>query len=211
VITVLDYGVGNVGSVLNMLKRGGFEARLISDPDEVQRADKLILPGVGAFDHGMDRLQRLGLVPVLHECARRRRIPILGIFLGCQLMARASEEGQSPGLGWIDADVVEFRFEGELARLPRPHMGWNEVAPRGPARLFAGLGERPRFYFVHSFHLRCADPADVAGETLYGYPFTAAIERGNLFGVQFHPEKSHRYGLQVLSAFARLESCSAPA
>jgi glutamine amidotransferase len=206
-ITIVDYGVGNVGSITNMLGRAGFPSRLSSDPGEVERADKIILPGVGSFDHGMAQLRANGLVEPLRESARGRRVPMLGICLGCQLMAKASEEGTAEGLGWLDATVVRFRLPGEDGRtLPLPHMGWNEVQPRpdGTGRLFEGFAERPRFYFVHSYHLICSDPADEAAHATYGYEFTAAVQRENLFGVQFHPEKSHRFGLELLSAFARL-------
>jgi glutamine amidotransferase len=170
----------------------------------------LILPGVGAFDAGMERLRALGLVEVLDDCALKRRIPVLGICLGSQLMARSSEEGTCKGLGWIDAQVVKFRFENGQSSLPLPHMGWNEVVTRPGARLFDASSSAPRFYFVHSYHLRCSEPKDSVGETTYGYPFTCAIEHDNLFGVQFHPEKSHRYGLALLKAFGQLETCCAP-
>jgi glutamine amidotransferase len=206
-ITIVDYGVGNVGSIANMLSRAGFPSRISGDPGEIACAAKIILPGVGSFDYGMAQLRAKSLVEPLQEGAHGRRIPVLGICLGCQLMAKASEEGTEEGLGWLDAKVVRFRLPAKDGRtLPLPHMGWNEVQPGrdGLGRLFAGLSESPRFYFVHSYHLVCDNSADEAAQASYGYSFTAAVQRENLYGVQFHPEKSHRFGLELLGAFARL-------
>lgn len=207
-VAVIDYGVGNVGSVLNMLHRVGCKAAIVSKPDDLAAAQRLILPGVGSFDFGMEQLRARGLVEVLHECALERRVPFLGICLGSQLMARSSEEGNAEGLAWFDATVVKFRQSSETARLRLPHMGWNEVRIQPGARLFQGpdVGAKPRFYFVHSYHLSCSSEADVAAYAQYGYEFAAAIQKGNLYGVQFHPEKSHRFGLRLLAAFAAIDA-----
>lgn len=201
-IAIVDYGIGNVGAIRNMLKRIGAQARLTADPAELRTADKLILPGIGAFDRGMSSLERTGLVPLLNELVLERGTPILGICLGMQLFARASEEGSRKGLGWIDARVV--RFDAESAgHLKVPHMRWNSVAPAEGATLL--VDDEPRwYYFVHSYHLVCADATDVAGTTKHGYDFASAVQRGRIFGVQFHPEKSLRHGMRLLRRFAEL-------
>ncbi len=197
-ITIVDYGMGNLSSIANMLKRIGVPSATTADPAALAAATKLILPGVGAFDTGMRNLRERGLVDVLERRVRKDGVPLLGICLGMQLLARSSEEGSLPGLGWIDADVVRFRGEG----LKVPHMGWNTVRPVGPGGLFEGLGDPPRFYFVHAYRLRLDRPEDLLGETDHGGPFPAAVGTGNLLGVQFHPEKSHRFGMGLLRNFA---------
>lgn len=201
-IGIVDYGMGNLGSIRNMLKKVGAACEITSDPQRLAQASKLILPGVGAFDAGMARLDEAGLTPVLHQLVLERRMPVLGICLGMQLMTRGSEEGRRPGLGWIDATTV--RFEPPPAdKLKVPHMGWNVVQPCRPSALLEGAEAEERFYFVHSYFVRCSDPADVLLRAHYGAPFDAAFERGNVMGVQFHPEKSHKFGLRLLSNFAR--------
>jgi len=201
VITVVDYGMGNVGSIMNMLKKIGACARASQTPHDLLDADKLILPGVGAFDAGMTNLRARGYLPVLHRRVIEEKTPILGICLGMQLFCERSEEGQERGLGWIEGRVVRFRFDG-LAEQPRvPHMGWDEVAFR-PGTLFAELNAmNPRFYFVHSYHVRCAHHEQVLAESHYGLDFTSAVLQGNILGTQFHPEKSHRYGMEFFRRF----------
>lgn len=201
-IVVVDYGMANVGSVLNMLRKAGAEAIATADRDTIAAAGRMILPGVGAFDSAMRRLNELGLVDVLMEVAVRRRVPTLGICLGMQLMLDGSEEGQLPGLGWIRGRARRFTAADMGEDLRVPHMGWNELSLRKPSRLFEGAEERQRFYFVHSYRAVCEDPADVLATTRYGCEFVSAMERGNVAGVQFHPEKSHRFGLRLLKAFA---------
>jgi len=202
-IIVVDYHMGNVGSIVNMFKRIGKKAIVSSDPQEIKHADKIVLPGVGAFDSGMDKLKALGLTEVLFQKVLQEKTPILGICLGTQLMTKSSEEGTSSGLGWIDADTVRFRLpNGSSLRVP--HMGWNEVCPAKESLLLAGLDMAPRFYFVHSYHLVCHQNTDVLLTSNHGYEFVAAVERGNIRGVQFHPEKSHKFGLQLLRNFACL-------
>lgn len=199
-IAIVDYGVGNLGSVANMFRKvGAKDVTITSDPAALRAARGLVLPGVGHFDSGVRHLRERNLVEVLNECVLERRTPVLGICLGMQLLARRSEEGSEPGLGWIAADVVRFPDRG--AELPVPHMGWNEVTPVDEV-LFSGLppGDS-RFYFVHSFYIRCDDERDVAGWTRYGDRFASSVRAGHVFGTQFHPEKSHRFGMKVLSNF----------
>jgi glutamine amidotransferase len=212
VILILDGGMGNLGSIRNMFKQAGFEAEISSAPERVRDATKIVLPGVGAFDHGMEQLHERGLVEPLCESVLARGTPLLGICLGMQLLTKRSEEGQRPGLGWIDAETIRFRFPDEARservrqRLRVPHMGWNLARPAKPSRLFEGMTEELRFYFVHSYHVVCADTADVLATTSHGLEFVAAVERGNIFGVQFHPEKSHKFGMRLLANFAAMEA-----
>jgi imidazole glycerol-phosphate synthase subunit HisH len=197
-LVIVDYGLGNLGSVANMLRRLDVPARVSSAPADVLGADALILPGVGAFDVGMKNLADRGLVAALQVRVGEGRAPILGICLGMQLLTRGSEEGSRPGLGYVPATTKRFVFEGARA-LPVPHMGWNDTRPLD-GTLFRGLDE-PRFYYVHSYHVVCDDAANVAATCTYGFEFTAAIRHGNVFGTQFHPEKSHKYGMGVLANF----------
>ena len=204
-ITIIDYGMGNIGSIVNLCRYLGIPAKVCAEPAAIARAAKLILPGVGAFDAGMNNLEKCGLLPALQQRVVVEQTPILGICLGMQLLARRSEEGIRPGLGWIDADVVRLRsIPGQQPALQIPHMGWSQLAPRAGSRLCADLPADPRFYFVHSYHVVCDHPEDVAATTDHGGPVTAVIERGHLLGTQFHPEKSHRFGMQLLRNFARL-------
>jgi imidazole glycerol-phosphate synthase subunit HisH len=202
-IAIVDYGMGNLGSVQNMLRKLGAESVRTSDPAEIAQADKLVLAGIGGFDGAMERLEEAGLVPVLNEQVIERRVPILGVCLGMQVMAQSSTEGTRRGLGWLDAEVLRFEFP-EDRPLPVPHMGWEVVVPTRPSPLFDPTDPEPRFYFSHAFHLVCRDPADVAATTTYGYEFAAAVHRGNILGTQFHPEKSHVFGLDVYRRFLEL-------
>lgn len=202
-IVIVDYGAGNLASIANMLKKAGFEATISARPDEVRRADKLILPGVGHFDHGMKELEARGLREALDRRVLEERVPILGICLGAQLLARRSDEGDRPGLGWIAADVRRFDQDRLPAQLRIPHMGWADVTVAKPDPLFADVAAPPRFYFVHAFHLHCDADEDVLAWAEHGYRFVAGIAKGNVRGVQFHPEKSHAFGLALLRNFAR--------
>jgi imidazole glycerol-phosphate synthase subunit HisH len=201
-VAIVDYGMGNLHSVKRKLDRIGVHGQITSDPGEVLRADKLILPGVGHFGKAMEYLAALGLVPALQEAVLDRRTPILGICLGMQLFARHSQEGDVEGLGWIDADVTRFAIDD--ARLKVPQMGWNGVRVARPDPVLHGVTEETEFYFVHAYHLVCRDSADVLCETDYGYPFTSVVQRDNLYGVQFHPEKSHEAGETLLRNFLYL-------
>jgi imidazole glycerol-phosphate synthase subunit HisH len=203
-IGVVDYGVGNMGSVLNMLKRVQVPARVVADEEGMRAARKLILPGVGAFDRAMSRLAESGLLELLNERVLRDGVPVLGLCLGMQLLTEGSEEGTLRGLGWIGGTTRRFRFDTDGDRLKIPHMGWNTVRPRAGAVLFQGLeGEAP-FYFVHSYHVVCEREGDVAATARHGYDFTAAVQAGHIFGTQFHPEKSHRFGMRLLRNFGDL-------
>jgi len=200
-IAIVDYGMGNVGSVANMLKRLGLAAVVTASATEIARAERLILPGVGAFDAGMEGLEQRGLVSVLEDRVLGDQIPVLGFCLGMQLMTRGSDEGTRLGLGWVNASTIRFDMSSCEPRRKVPHMGWNTVLPARDAPLFAGLAQS-RFYFVHSYHVRCDAAADVAARTEYGYWFDSAFAVRNVYGVQFHPEKSHRFGMQLLKNFA---------
>jgi glutamine amidotransferase len=203
-ISVIDYGAGNVGSVIRMIEKVGGSAHRVSTAGELAEAKIAILPGVGAFDYGMQRLADSGLIEAMHEAALVRRIPVLGICLGMQLMCKRSEEGQMPGLGWFDAEVLKFQFDS-TSRLPIPHMGWNTLELARPNRLLDNELARTRYYFVHSYRVQCNDAADVVARTTYGERFVSAFERGNLFGAQFHPEKSHRFGMAMIRKFVEWE------
>ncbi|HYC49737.1 MAG TPA: imidazole glycerol phosphate synthase subunit HisH [Gemmatimonadaceae bacterium] len=201
-VAVIDYGMGNIGSICKMLRVVGATPVVTADPDAMSRADKVLLPGVGHFDRAMANLTELGLVEPIRRLALEEAKPILGICLGMQLLCRGSEEGTQPGLGLLDARVRRFEFSGPM-RLKVPHMGWTELLLRKASPLMAGLDAASRFYFVHSFFVECADPSDVLAEATYGVPFVAAFELANVRGVQFHPEKSHRFGIQMFRNFVQ--------
>jgi glutamine amidotransferase len=200
-VTIVDYGVGNLASIANMARKAGVECVISGVPSVVATADRLILPGVGAFDRGMANLEERGLIPVLNERALEQKVPTLGLCLGMQLLGRGSEEGSRPGLGWLRADSRRFSFSNGNASLKVPHMGWNYIEPAGPAALMENLPPEPRFYFVHSYYMACDDPNDVMCWTTYGDRFASGIHKGNLWGTQFHPEKSHSFGLALMKNF----------
>ena len=204
-IVIVDYGVGNVGSVLNMLRKIGAKACVSGVAADIEAANKLILPGVGHFGYGMSKLAETGLIPVLREQVLSRFKPILGICLGMQMMTLGSEESDLPGLGWIDATTSRFP---ETPGLRVPHMGWNTVRPGVSGvtgRLFdSDTTDTERFYFVHSYYVRTTNPVHTVANCLYGVDFAAAFEVGNIFGVQFHPEKSHLFGMGLLRRFIAL-------
>lgn len=203
-ITIVDGGLSNLGSVANMLKHIGVACRITANPSDVRAAERLILPGVGAFDNGMKSLEERGLIDALNHAVRDKAAPVLGICLGMQLLTDGSDEGERPGLGWIKGRAVKFDLGNNPHRLRIPHMGWSELNIPRPGRLFPDADERSRFYFVHSYHVVCDDSADVAATTWHGADVTASIERGHIFGAQFHPEKSHRFGMRVLKTFAEI-------
>lgn len=194
--------MGNLGSIANMLKKVGASSAVTSDPGVIERADKLILPGVGAFDHGMKNLAERGLIDLLNAQVFKEKKPILGHCLGLQLFTRSSEEGKREGLGCLDARTVRFKFGESNRRLKIPHMGWNTLQVQRSHPVFTDLGTDARFYFVHSYHLLCNDSETVLATTNYGYDFPSVVVRGNLLGAQFHPEKSHKYGMKFLKNFA---------
>lgn len=201
-ITIVDYGMGNVGSVFNMLRKLRAKVQISNDKNEIAKSDKLILPGVGHFDRGMDSLNSSGLATILSEQVLVNKKPILGICLGMQMMTRGSEEGVQQGLGWVAADTVKFSFSNNLKV---PHMGWNQVRSNSKASLIENYPEDPeRFYFVHSYYVRGDNPTDVSAYCHYGHDFVAAFEVGNIMGVQFHPEKSHVFGMNLFRRFVAL-------
>lgn len=200
---VLDCAAGNLNSVRRALERLGVSAEVTSSADGISRAGKIILPGVGHFGRAMAELRSRGLVDALNEAALAQRKPVLGICLGMELMAKRSDEGDADGLGWFDADVVRFEFD-DRQRYKVPHMGWNTVAKSGDPTLLRGVDDADEFYFAHAYHLTSGEKTDVAGETTYETAFPSVIERDNIFGVQFHPEKSHAAGLKVLRNFTAI-------
>ena len=197
-ITIIDYNTCNVGSIQNMLRKLGYDSVVTNNQEKIFNATKLILPGVGAFDHGINNLKELGLIPIIKEKVNSGT-PILGICLGYQLLSRSSEEGKEAGLGLIEADTIKFSFEN--TKLKIPHMGWNNLIYKDKLKLFHGLDANARFYFVHSYFVKCDSPSIISASTEYGGMFASAIEKENIFGVQFHPEKSHKYGMKVFTNF----------
>lgn len=199
-IVVIDYDVGNLAAVTNMLQRIGVESAITDSPKAIAEADKIILPGNGAFDACMRSLRSSGLLPILEQKVLEQKTPLLGICVGAQMLGSSSEEGGEAGLGWLDMRVKRFK---NVTGLPVPHMGWSYVTVRQPDHFLVGdLGANARFYFVHSYYLEPADPATVLLSAQYGIEFAAAVGQGNIAGVQFHPEKSHRFGKQLLRAFS---------
>jgi imidazole glycerol-phosphate synthase subunit HisH len=203
-IRIVDYGIGNVLAIVNMFRSAGIQAEVTGDPDQLRSASRLILAGVGAFDAGMNNLRDRGLVPVLQEAVFERGIPVLGICLGMQLLMQGSDEGSATGLGWIEGRSVRIRGDGPVP-VKVPHMGWNEVQPVRSSPLLRGLEHHGRFYFAHSFAVACANADDVVANAIHGAPFPAIVSHGRVSGVQFHPEKSHKYGRQLLTNFAQAE------
>ncbi len=198
-LVIVNYGLGNIGSIVNMLKRIGVNAIYSAHISDIEQADKLILPGVGSFDTGMQHLQNSHLIPALEKKIYQDKTPLLGICLGMQLLFEKSEEGREPGLGWLKGHCVKFSLTDPKLKIP--HMGWNMTNPCHYHSLFKTLESTARFYFVHSYHALCADKSDVLSTTTHGLPFTSAVNRENVFGVQFHPEKSHRFGMTLLKNF----------
>jgi len=203
-IVVIDYGMGNLGSIYNMFKHIGVSSIITNDLNKISEADKLVLSGVGAFDNGMKNIVALGLQPLLNKKVLEDRTPILGICLGMQLFTKSSEEGTLPGLNWIDGETLRFNFTSNPQKLKVPHMGWNTVAPRTRDSLFKDMEEEICFYFVHSYHVVCQNEGDILATTPYGLDFVSAVHKANIWGTQFHPEKSHKYGMQLLKNFANL-------
>lgn len=197
---IVDYGMGNLRSIQHKLKRIGVEAVVSSSSWDVENADLLIFPGVGHFAKGMHNLKEYGLLDVLHWKVKEAKMPVLGICLGMQLFTRRSEEGDVDGLGWIDAETRRFCFAPGIG-LKIPHVGWNLLNPRRLSPILEGVRSDQRFYFVHSYHVVCNSPDDVLTTTEYGYRFVSSVHRGNIFGVQFHPEKSHEEGMTVIRNF----------
>jgi imidazole glycerol-phosphate synthase subunit HisH len=202
-LVIIDYGMGNLNSVKRILNRIGLEALITSSPNVIANSDKLILPGVGHFRRAVENINKLQLWDVINEVVLIKKRPILGICLGMQLMANYSEEGNCSGLGWFDADVVKFHVKDNL-KYKIPHIGWNHVRKLKNSRLMTNINEFSEFYFVHSYYIMCKNEPDKLNESEYEFTFTSAIERENIFGVQYHPEKSHNDGEQLLKNFIEL-------
>jgi len=203
-ISIVNYGMGNLGSIQNMLKKLNVKSSIINSPEECADARKLILPGVGHFEEGMRVLNENGWISVLNQKVLEEKVPVLGICLGMQLMAKYSEEGNCNGLGWIDANVKRFQFDDN--RMKVPHMGWNEVIPSLGSPLFNNFDslDEIRFYHVHSYYIELESPVLEIAKTTYGISFTSGFQKNNIYGVQFHPEKSHKFGMKMLSNFAAI-------
>lgn len=200
-IVIIDYKIGNVGSILNMLKNIGADAIISSDIGQIKNAEKLILPGVGSFDNGMKNLKAMGFISEFEKKVLKEKTPILGICLGMQLFARKSEEGVLNGLGWIGGEVKKFKLDSSFKI---PHMGWNNIDICKKDPLFKDMEDEIKFYFVHSYHFACESQDDILATVNYGYDFPSIIKKENIIGVQFHPEKSHKYGMKLLKNFIEL-------
>ncbi|MBI5219578.1 MAG: imidazole glycerol phosphate synthase subunit HisH [Bacteroidia bacterium] len=203
-ITILNYGLGNLFSIKNMLKRVGFDCIITANIEEVERATKIILPGVGHFDYGMKKLREAIFFETLQRKAMDEKTPVLGICMGAQMLLEKSEEGTENGLGWIKGVCKKFDILKMNEPLTIPNMGWCDVNYVKESPLNVNINKIPRYYFVHSFHINCTNPNDVLATTEYGYTYTAAVNKENIYGVQFHPEKSHKFGMAVLENFAQL-------
>jgi imidazole glycerol-phosphate synthase subunit HisH len=200
-VVIVDYKTGNIASIQNMIKKIGYESVISNDKDIIRGAEKLILPGVGSFDYGMNQLDELGLIESLNHKVLIEKIPLLGICLGAQLCCISSEEGKKPGLGWINATVKKFPNINNGKRYSVPHMGWDYANPAKESVLFNGIENDRRFYFVHSYYIDCQNPEDVLAYNSYSTSYHSAFQKSNIMGVQFHPEKSHRFGKELFKNF----------
>ena len=203
-ITIIDYGLGNIQAFVNVYRRLDIPVRIAREPADVATAERIILPGVGAFDHAMELLQQSGMRETLDAVAAAGNVPVLGICVGMQILAASSEEGKLEGLSWIDGVVRKLDVAGAATPIRLPHMGWNDVDPLTAGGLFAGLETAARFYFLHSYYFACSRADNELARTDYGAPFASAVRSGSIYGVQFHPEKSHHYGVRLLQNFAGL-------
>lgn len=202
-IALVDYGLGNIQAFANIFRRLGHPVFVAATPSELDQAKKIILPGVGAFDWAMSKLSRSGLREKLDEMVLGRKVDVLGVCVGMQMMARRSEEGKLPGLAWLAADVIRFDTAGFREPMLLPHMGWNDVEPQATDTLFRNLSS-PRYYFLHSYYIAPDNPAHMLATTTYGRSFASAVRARNVYGTQFHPEKSHQWGIQLLRNFAEI-------
>jgi glutamine amidotransferase len=200
VLAIIDYGMGNLHSIYKALVRNNFKATITSDIEEISKADKIILPGVGSFARGMFNLANLGIAETLNRKVLNDKTPVLGICLGLQLMTRRSEEGGVDGLGWIDCHTIRFKFD-KGRKLKVPHVGWNDIKKKDDCRILKNIPPEAHFYFVHSYHLPYSGESFVAATTNYGHEFTSVVHMDNIFGTQFHPEKSHKTGHLILKNF----------
>ena len=204
VIRIVDYGVGNIQAFMTMFKRLGLPAERALAPSDLADATRLVLPGVGAFDHAMELLNLSGMRKPLEVRVREQGVPLLGVCVGMQMLATSSDEGVLPGLNWIPGRVRAFVANPKASHLPMPHMGWNDLTLTLECKLFTQFESNPRFYFLHSYYFDCGDKANVPAKASYGIDFDSVVANGNIYGVQFHPEKSHHFGAQLLKNFAEL-------
>ena len=202
-VQIIDYGLGNLNSVGNMISKCGGSPVFIKEVSELSMKERIILPGVGAFNKGMKNLNDRDFIPLLNEAVKVNKVPILGICLGMQLLFDSSEEGNSDGLGWIPGSVIKFSFKNDV-NLKIPHMGWNTVEIKKESKLIKMTEKELRFYFVHSYHANCKNKEDILMSTVHGQTFVSAVEKDNIFGAQFHPEKSHRFGMKLLTNFLKI-------
>jgi glutamine amidotransferase len=202
-LTLIDYGVGNISAFLNIYKQLNIPIAVAKKEEDLKDASKIILPGVGHFDYAMERFNDSGMKDRVNDLVVNDHKPVIGICVGMQMMASRSDEGKLPGLGWIDAEVKKFDDKQRSTKTPLPHMGWNDVYPKDNSPIFQGLKDS-KFYFLHSYYFLCNNEADKIAEADYGIKFTCAANHNNIYGIQFHPEKSHRYGIQLLKNFAEL-------
>jgi glutamine amidotransferase len=202
-VAIINYGLGNLTSILNMHRRLGIDAEITDEFKKIEKADRLILPGVGHFKRGMENLNASGLKDLLDRLVIQQRKPILGICLGAQLLTKHSEEGDVDGLGWIDAKTIKFD-QNMLGSLKIPHMGWSDINIKKSNLLFNDLPENPRFYHVHSYHFSFSDENEISATSNYGYEFACAFNKENIYGTQFHPEKSHKYGMKIIENFSKI-------
>lgn len=200
-LTIVDYGIGNLFSIFNMLKKAGSNAIISSNVSDIEKSEKLLLPGMGHFDNCMDKFNQSGLRDIIEQKVLIDKIPVLGICVGLQMFMKNSEEGKMDGLDWINGETIRFRKEKMGSELKIPNMGWLEIKKEKNSPLLFGLDDA-RFYFAHSYHVNVEDKTDILTTAQYGYNFTVGIEKENIMGVQFHPEKSHRFGMQLLKNFA---------
>lgn len=203
-ISIVDYGLGNLKAFANIYKRLNIDVEFVKTPEQLNSAEKIILPGVGAFDHAISELNISGMREKLDELVLEKKVPVLGICVGMQMLGKRSDEGKLEGLGWIDADIIKFDVNLIKQKPQLPHMGWNDVHPIANNILFQDLEANSIFYFLHSYYFSCNNPIDAIAKSEYGLDFTCAVNHENIFGVQFHPEKSHQYGIQLLKNFAKL-------
>jgi len=203
-ITLIDYGVGNIFAFQNVYKRLNIPTKIAKKHEDLLDAKKLILPGVGSFDYAMAQLNASGMREKLDELVLEKRVPVIGICVGMQMMGNKSEEGKLAGLKWIDSEILKFDERLIQQRTKLPHMGWNDVSPVKNHPLFVGLEKDAIFYFLHSFYFKCNNPTNSIAVTNYGLSFSSAVNNDNIYGIQFHPEKSHQYGEKLLHNFANL-------
>lgn len=201
-ITIIDYGVGNIRAFVNVYERLNIKTIVARNAADIKEATKIILPGVGAFDYAMTKLNESGMREEIERQVLGNKIPLVGICVGMQMLAKRSDEGKLPGLGWIDAEVKLFDESLISYKTHLPHMGWNNILPIGANRLLDGFSEDSRFYFLHSYYFVCNNKTNVIADTEYGITFTSAVNNDNIYGIQFHPEKSHTNGIQLLNNFA---------